>query len=134
MGETGCASLRANEITTRSQRQNISQQRPQRPQSDFKWKKVKVATLSISKLGVLGHHQPHFNHKLCLCGLCGLCCELFCLCDLVCRSLAFALSLPVMDRQGVPVWIKDGGHSAPGEIQRFNYKLGAGVFEFLDRL
>ena len=49
-------------------------------------------------------------------------------------ALVFPLTLPVMDRQGVPVWIKDGGHSAPGEIQGFDNKLGAGGFEFLDRL
>ena len=49
-------------------------------------------------------------------------------------AFVFPLTLPVMDRQGVPVWIKDGGHSAPGEIQRFDNKLGTCVFEFLDRL
>jgi hypothetical protein len=108
MGETGCARIKRNEFTTRSQRKIVHNK------------------------GRKGHKERLLQPTLC--GLCGLCCELFCLCDLVCRSLAFALTLPVMNRQGVAIRIKDGGHSAPGKIQWFYNKLGPCVFEFLDRL
>ena len=42
--------------------------------------------------------------------------------------------LPAMNGDRVPIRVQDGGHPAARKIQRFDYKLSAGVLQFLDRL
>jgi hypothetical protein len=42
--------------------------------------------------------------------------------------------LPAMNGDRVSIRIEDGGHPAPGKIQRLDNKLNAGLPQFLDRL